>query len=118
VRDHFEALAAAHALLEIVPSFSEAIFNYRQHRVIALGKKNVAGADEDLRLIGLGARLIEAFGQIVQIERNEVDDALAGDPQPLSFFHFERRAGILRHDASSQQRHRGQIPNSFLALSE
>ena len=47
----------------------------------------------------------EAFGQIVPIERHEIDDALPRDPQPLSVSYFERRAGIFRHDDALQDGH-------------
>jgi hypothetical protein len=50
-------------------------------------------------------RLIKPFGQIVQIERHEIDDALPRNPQSLSLFFFERRAGIFRHDYALQDSH-------------
>jgi hypothetical protein len=42
-----------------------------------------------------GRRLIEPLGQIVQVERNEIDDALPHDPQPLFPFYLKPRAGII-----------------------
>src|SRR5918994_4478315 len=67
LRHHLETLAAAHALLQIMPSLRECVFDNGQHRVVALRKKDVAGADKDLDLIRLGPRLIEALGQVVKI---------------------------------------------------
>ena len=63
---HFKAFAAAHAFLQIVPPFRECVVDDRQHRIVSLRIENVSGADENLHLIGLGPRLIESFGQIVQ----------------------------------------------------
>jgi hypothetical protein len=74
-----------------VAALGECVFDNRQQRVIALRKKRVAGTDKNFRLIRLRSRLIEAFSQIVKIERDEIDNALAGNPQPLIFFDLERR---------------------------
>ncbi len=72
-----------------MPSLFERILDDRQHRVVALRVEDIARADENLRLVCFGARLIETFGQIVKVERDEIDDALARDAQPLAFFQFE-----------------------------
>ena len=88
-----------------MPPFLKRGFDNRQHRIVAFGIKNIAGADKNLHLIRLCSCLIEAFGQIVPIERHEIDDALPRDPQPLSVSYFERRAGIFRHDDALQDGH-------------
>jgi hypothetical protein len=41
----------------------------------------------------------------VQIKRNEIDDALSGDPEPLPLLHLERGTRILRHNLTLQDSH-------------
>jgi hypothetical protein len=105
LRHHLEALAAAHALLQIMSPFLERVLDDGQHLIISFRVKNIAGADKNLDLIRFRPRLIEPFAHIVQVERYEIDDAPPGDPQPLPLLHFKRSAGILRHDLTLQDGH-------------
>jgi len=89
---HLETLPAAHPLLQIMAPFLERVLDNRQHRIVAFGIENISSADEDFHLICLRPRLIKPFGQIVQIKRNEIDDARPRDPQPPPFFDFKRCA--------------------------
>jgi hypothetical protein len=41
----------------------------------------------------------------VQVKGHEIDDALARDPQPLTFFNLNGRAGILLNHSSFHNRH-------------
>jgi hypothetical protein len=52
-----------------------------------------------------GRHLIEPLGQIVKIKRNEIDDALPGNPEALSLLHLKGRAGIVAHNFASQDSH-------------
>lgn len=58
-------------------SFDKRVFDDGHHRVVAFRIEHFAGADENLYLVGLVARLVEALGQVVQIEGDEVEDALS-----------------------------------------
>jgi hypothetical protein len=81
-------------------AFGESVFDDGQHRVVAFGKQHIAGADEYLHLIGLGARLVESLGQIIEIERDEIHNAFPGDAQTLPLFNDVSPAGISRNDVT------------------
>jgi len=83
-------------------SFGERVLDDRQHPIVALRVKNVTRADENLDLIGLRPRLIEPLGQIVEIERDKINDTLPRDPDSLPFLDLESRAGILWHNLTLQ----------------
>ena len=104
LRNHLEALAAAHPLLQIVPPFRERVFDNRQHRFVALREQHVTRSDKNLHLIRLCSRLIKALAEIVQAKGHEIDDALAGDPQPLPLFLLQnpRRNSSARYDSLRQ----------------
>lgn len=87
------ALAAAHAFLQVVMVF-ERILDNGHHGVVELGDQLVAGGDEDLALIGLGARLVEALAQVFAAEADEIDDGLRGDAHRLAGRHVEGEADI------------------------
>lgn len=61
------ACSTAHAVLEIVVPLGEAIFEDTQHVLVELADQHVANGDVDLALVGLGATLVEAVGQVVQV---------------------------------------------------
>src|SRR5262245_30772202 len=88
-----------------MPTFREGVFDNRQHRIVALGIKDIARADKNLNLICLGTRLIEALGQILQVERDKIDDAPALNAQALPLSDFQSSARIFRHGFTFQKCH-------------
>src|SRR5690349_23048506 len=87
-------LAAAHALLQVVMAFLEGILRDRHHRVVELRHQHVAGGDEDLALVRLGARLIEALAQVRPIEADKIDDRLQGNPNRLACIQVEYETDV------------------------
>jgi hypothetical protein len=85
--------------------FGKGVFDDGHYRIVSFRVENIAGADKDLYLIGLGPRLIETLVQITHVKRDEVDNTPPGNPYPLPFQYFKRRARVFRHDLTLQDRH-------------
>jgi hypothetical protein len=60
-----KAVTAAHSFLQIVSSFPVRVFDDRHHVLVIAPHEFVAGRDENLHVVDLGARLVEALFKVV-----------------------------------------------------
>ena len=60
------------------------VLDDRQHDVVVAAVEMIAGADRELALVRLGARLAETLGELVGVEAHEIADLAAFDQPTLS----------------------------------
>src|SRR5262249_17528782 len=84
---------AAHPVLEVMRSF-ESILHNGHHGSVQLREQQISRAEIDLSLVRLGPRLIEALGEVIAVEHDEVDNGLKGDADALAFLHLPRRPAV------------------------
>ena len=96
---------AAHALFHVVGA-AVSVFDDGLHDVVELGYEHIARRHENLSLIDLGARLVEALFDVVQIENDVVGGGLADDANNLAFLNHKGLAAVALDDRLAEDLHR------------